>query len=66
LATTDDQARATGKSYDAVFEEVTSSAPRRRFVAPEDIAAAGVFLASDASRSITGEGMKSRRAWRCT
>jgi NAD(P)-dependent dehydrogenase (short-subunit alcohol dehydrogenase family) len=52
-----EQARAAGTSYDAVVEEYTKATPLRRLVDPEDIAAAAVFLASDAAASITGEDL---------
>jgi NAD(P)-dependent dehydrogenase (short-subunit alcohol dehydrogenase family) len=52
-----EQARATGSSREAVYEEYTKSTPLRRLVPPEDIASAALFLASDASASITGEDM---------
>jgi len=51
------QAQATGSSYEAVYGEFTRASPLRRLVAPADIAAAALFLASDASASITGEDM---------
>jgi NAD(P)-dependent dehydrogenase (short-subunit alcohol dehydrogenase family) len=52
-----EQARATGSSREALYEEYTKSTPLRRLVPPEDIASAALFLASDASASITGEDM---------
>jgi NAD(P)-dependent dehydrogenase (short-subunit alcohol dehydrogenase family) len=52
-----EQARAAGTSYEAACEEYTRATPLRRLIPPEDIAAAAVFLASDASASITGEDM---------
>ena len=52
-----EQARAAGTSYEAVYEEATKATPLRRLVAPEDVADATVFLASDASASITGEDL---------
>ena len=52
-----EQARAAGVSYDAFLEEATELTPLRRLIPPEDIASAAVFLASDASASITGDDM---------
>jgi NAD(P)-dependent dehydrogenase (short-subunit alcohol dehydrogenase family) len=52
-----EQARATGTSYEAVYDEVTKATPPRRLVSPEDVADATVFLASNASASITGEDL---------
>ena len=52
-----EQARVAGISYEAAYEETTKTTPLRRLIPPEDIAAAAVFLASDASASITGEDM---------
>ena len=52
-----EQARAAGTSYEAAYEEYAKATPLRRLIPPEDIAAAAVFLASDASASITGEDM---------
>jgi NAD(P)-dependent dehydrogenase (short-subunit alcohol dehydrogenase family) len=51
------QARAAGMSYEAVHEEATKTTPLRRLIPPEDIAAAAIFLASDASASTTGEDL---------
>jgi NAD(P)-dependent dehydrogenase (short-subunit alcohol dehydrogenase family) len=50
-----EQARAAGSSYDAVYTEYVKSVPLRRLVTAGEIAAAAVFLASDAAASITGE-----------
>jgi NAD(P)-dependent dehydrogenase (short-subunit alcohol dehydrogenase family) len=52
-----EQARAAGTSYEAVYEEATKATPLRRLVPPDDVADATVFLASDASASITGEDL---------
>jgi NAD(P)-dependent dehydrogenase (short-subunit alcohol dehydrogenase family) len=52
-----EQARAGGTTYDAVYNEYVSTVPLRRLVNAEEIAAAAVFLASDASASITGEDL---------
>jgi NAD(P)-dependent dehydrogenase (short-subunit alcohol dehydrogenase family) len=52
-----EQARAAGVSYEAFLEEATKLTPLRRLIPPEDIASAAVFLASDASASITGDDM---------
>jgi NAD(P)-dependent dehydrogenase (short-subunit alcohol dehydrogenase family) len=52
-----EQARAAGVSYEAFLEEATKLTPLRRLIPPEDIASAALFLASDASASITGDDM---------
>jgi NAD(P)-dependent dehydrogenase (short-subunit alcohol dehydrogenase family) len=52
-----EQARAMGTSYEAVYEEATRTTPLRRLIPPEDVAAAAIFLASDASASTTGEDL---------
>jgi NAD(P)-dependent dehydrogenase (short-subunit alcohol dehydrogenase family) len=52
-----EQARARGSTYEALYKEYTESTPLRRLIPPEDVAAAAVFLASDASASTTGEDM---------
>ena len=52
-----EQARAAGISYEAAYKECVEATPLRRLIPREDIAAAAVFLASDASASITGEDM---------
>jgi NAD(P)-dependent dehydrogenase (short-subunit alcohol dehydrogenase family) len=51
------QADAAGVSYEAIFEEFTKETPLKRLVAPEDVAAAALFLASDAAASTTGEDL---------
>jgi NAD(P)-dependent dehydrogenase (short-subunit alcohol dehydrogenase family) len=50
-----EQARLAGVSYDEFLAEAKDITPLRRLVPPEDVAAAAVFLASDASASTTGE-----------
>jgi NAD(P)-dependent dehydrogenase (short-subunit alcohol dehydrogenase family) len=52
-----EQARAAGVSYDEFYAEATEATPLRRLIPPEDVAAAAVFLASDASASTTGEDL---------
>jgi NAD(P)-dependent dehydrogenase (short-subunit alcohol dehydrogenase family) len=52
-----EQARAAGISYEAAHADAIKSTPLRRLIPPEDVAAAALFLASDASGSITGEDM---------
>lgn len=49
------QAAAKGTTLEAARQELISGSPLRRFVAPEDIAQAAVFLGSDAAASVTGE-----------
>lgn len=48
------QASASGLSEEEVRDELTTAAPLRRFVAPEEVAETVVFLASDAAAGITG------------
>jgi NAD(P)-dependent dehydrogenase (short-subunit alcohol dehydrogenase family) len=50
-----EQARAAGVTYDEFLAEATEATPLRRLIPPEDVADAALFLASDASRSTTGE-----------
>jgi NAD(P)-dependent dehydrogenase (short-subunit alcohol dehydrogenase family) len=52
-----EQARARGTSYEAVYSEHVKTVPLRRLVTADEIASAAVFLASDASASITGEDL---------
>jgi NAD(P)-dependent dehydrogenase (short-subunit alcohol dehydrogenase family) len=52
-----EQARAAGITYEQFHDEATKLTPLRRLIPPEDIAAAAVFLASDASTSTTGEDL---------
>jgi NAD(P)-dependent dehydrogenase (short-subunit alcohol dehydrogenase family) len=52
-----EQARAAGTSYEATYAEAMNATPLRRLIPPEDVAAAAVFLASDASASTTGEDL---------
>jgi NAD(P)-dependent dehydrogenase (short-subunit alcohol dehydrogenase family) len=52
-----EQARATGTTDEAVLEEYLKVTPLRRLVAPEQIADAVAFLASDAAAAITGEDL---------
>jgi NAD(P)-dependent dehydrogenase (short-subunit alcohol dehydrogenase family) len=48
------QASSRGVAEEEIREEFTNVAPMRRFVSPDDVAEAVVFLASDASAGITG------------
>jgi NAD(P)-dependent dehydrogenase (short-subunit alcohol dehydrogenase family) len=52
-----EQARAAGISYEAAYKACVEATPLQRLIPPENIAAAALFLASDASASITGEDM---------
>lgn len=49
------QAEVKGVSAEEAREQFASGSPLRRFVAPDDVAEAVVFLASDLSASVTGE-----------
>jgi len=49
------QAKAEGRSFDAVREERARRIPVRRIGEPEDVAAAIVFLASAQARQISGQ-----------
>jgi NAD(P)-dependent dehydrogenase (short-subunit alcohol dehydrogenase family) len=51
------QAEVKGISFEEAREQLASGSPLGRFVAPEDVADAVVFLASDASASVTGEDL---------
>ncbi|AJW98824.1 SDR family NAD(P)-dependent oxidoreductase [Burkholderia gladioli pv. gladioli] len=46
-----------GLTYEAVLERFTSRTALRRLVSPDDIARAVLYLASDASRMITGQDL---------
>ena len=46
---------ARNKAVPGVVEQVEAQTPLRRWAVPEDIADVVVFLASDASRFVTGE-----------
>ncbi len=48
------KARALGLSYDEVIASMTVDCSLKRFIEPEEVAAAAVFLASDESSAITG------------
>ena len=49
------QAQTKGVSVEQARGELASGSPLKRFVEPEHVAAAVVFLASDAGASVTGE-----------
>jgi NAD(P)-dependent dehydrogenase (short-subunit alcohol dehydrogenase family) len=49
------QAQALGISEEEALRQFRDSSPLRRLVRPEEVAAACVFLASDAASAITGE-----------
>jgi NAD(P)-dependent dehydrogenase (short-subunit alcohol dehydrogenase family) len=51
------QAAAKGVPFEQARAELSSGSPLRRFVAPDDIADAAVYLASDAAGSVTGEDL---------
>jgi 3-hydroxybutyrate dehydrogenase/3-oxoacyl-[acyl-carrier protein] reductase len=51
------QAAATGRTLEETRAELAASSPLQRFVDPEDIAEAVVFLGSDAASSVTGEDL---------
>jgi NAD(P)-dependent dehydrogenase (short-subunit alcohol dehydrogenase family) len=51
------QAKALGIDEDEVRRRFTDAAALQRFINPEEVAAAVVFLASDAASSITGEDL---------
>ena len=49
------QAQTKGLSLEQARNELASGSPLKRFVEPEHVAEAVVFLASDAGASVTGE-----------
>jgi NAD(P)-dependent dehydrogenase (short-subunit alcohol dehydrogenase family) len=49
------QADAKNISLEEARAQLSSGSPLQRFVPPDDVAEAAVFLASDAAASITGE-----------
>jgi NAD(P)-dependent dehydrogenase (short-subunit alcohol dehydrogenase family) len=51
------QAEVKSITFEEAREQFASGSPLGRFVAPDDVAEAVVFLASDASASITGEDL---------
>ena len=51
------QAEIKGISSEEAREQLASGSPLRRFAAPEDVAEAVLFLASDVSASVTGEDL---------
>jgi NAD(P)-dependent dehydrogenase (short-subunit alcohol dehydrogenase family) len=51
------QAKTRGLTRAEVRDELAAASPLQRFVDPEDVAEAVVFLASDAAASVTGEDL---------
>jgi NAD(P)-dependent dehydrogenase (short-subunit alcohol dehydrogenase family) len=51
------QAQARGITVEAAFEEMCAASPLQRLVSADDVAAAVVFLASDAAAAITGDDL---------
>lgn len=52
-----ERARSHGRTVEEERAHTLSSSPLRTFISPESVAAAAVYLASDAARHITGEDM---------
>jgi len=52
-----EQARLQGVGEDVALRQFTGASPLGRLVEPEEVAAACVFLASDASAAVTGEDL---------
>jgi len=51
------RAKATGRSLDAVKSEAMANQSLKSLIAPKDIAALAVFLASDSAKSISGQAV---------
>ena len=51
------QAKTKGVTIEEAREELAAGSPLKRFVDPEHVAEAVVFLASDAGSSVTGEDL---------
>jgi NAD(P)-dependent dehydrogenase (short-subunit alcohol dehydrogenase family) len=51
------KAKALGKSFDAIREQMVSKVSLRRMVSPFDIANMALFLATDAGRNISGQAL---------
>ncbi|SED82430.1 Short-chain dehydrogenase [Rhizobiales bacterium GAS191] len=49
--------RKTGGSAEAVLEKLTSANPQARLVRPQEVAAAAVWLVSDAAAAVTGQAI---------
>jgi NAD(P)-dependent dehydrogenase (short-subunit alcohol dehydrogenase family) len=52
-----EQARLQGVDEEVALRQFTGASPLRRLVEPEEVAAACVYLASDASAAVTGEDL---------
>ncbi|MBO0682972.1 MAG: SDR family oxidoreductase, partial [Candidatus Dormibacteraeota bacterium] len=52
-----EQARLQGVTEEVALRQFTEGSPLRRLVQPEEVAAACVYLASDASAAVTGEDL---------
>jgi NAD(P)-dependent dehydrogenase (short-subunit alcohol dehydrogenase family) len=49
--------QTTGRSEDQTMEVILQRTPQKRLIEPDEVAAAVVFLCTDAARGINGESL---------